>query len=175
MNKVFSLIIFILLITSCSEGDIIENDIDFNASLESCSNLNDNTFVFYKIDDSINQALSLGFTSTTFEVDTVPEDLSITIPLNETTNTLFYRKFGSAINGADYFCASVPPSGVTITQELIGSDGSIVITYTVDSTTSTETIYNRNIALQNVTIIGADRVIRQEVLEFGSDKITITN
>ncbi len=175
MNRIFSLIIFALLITGCSEGDVIENDIDFSASLENCSNLNENTFVFYKIDNTSNQSLSLGFTSTTFELDTVPEDLSITIPLNETTNTLFYRQFGSAISGADYFCASVPPSGITVTQELIGSDGSIEITYSIDSTTDTETIYNRAIVLKNVTIIGEDIVIRQEVLEFGTDKITIAN
>ncbi len=175
MNKVFGLIISALLIAGCSEGDIIENEINFSASLEKCSNLNDNTFVFYKIDNTINQALSVGFTSTTFRLDTVPEDLLVTIILNETTNTLFYRQFDSAINGADYFCASVPPSGITVTQELTGTDGVIEITYTVDSTTDTETIYTRTIVLKNITIIGEDKVIRQEVLDFGTDQVTITN
>jgi len=173
MNRVFYLVILVLLITSCSEGDIIETNVNFDATLENCANLEENTFVFYKIDPSVNQSLSLGFTSTTFELNTVPEELSTTINLNGTSNTLFYRKFASAINGADYFCSSVPPNGITVTEELTATDGTAQITYTIENETNTQIIYNRVIILNNITFVG-DIIIRREILDLGMDQVTIT-
>lgn len=173
MNRVFYLLMLILFISSCSEGDIIDTNVNFTASLEKCSNLDEDTFVFYKIDTNVNQTLSLGFTSTTFELDTVPEELSTTITLNETSNTLFYRKFASAINGDDYFCSSVPPSGITVIEELTATDGTAEITYTVESMTDTQILYNRVITLKNITLVGKDIILRREVLDLGTDQITV--
>ncbi len=174
MNKIFKYFVFPLLVIACSEGDVIENNIsEVNGTLENCANLNENTFVFYKIDPQINQAISLAFTSTTFDLDTVPEGLSTTITLNGTSNTIIYRRFDTAIDGATYFCASVPPSGINVTQELISSNGNAVITYVINTDTATETVYDRIITLTNVTFEGPGVAIRQELLEFGSDEITI--
>ncbi|WP_128755159.1 hypothetical protein [Aquimarina sediminis] len=174
MNKLFYYIICITLISSCSEGDIIDNDIsNFTAELEKCSNQEENTFVFFKTDTQINQSLSLGFTSTTFELDTAPEDLITTITLNENTNTLIYRQFESKINGAEYFCSSVPPSGINVTQELKSSDGNAEIKYVIKNEDATSITYTRTITLINITLIGPDISIRQESLEFGQDEITV--
>ncbi|PKV51685.1 hypothetical protein ATE84_3777 [Aquimarina sp. MAR_2010_214] len=159
---------------SCSEGDIIENDIsNFTAPLENCSNQNENTFVFFKVDSQINQSLSLSFTSTTFELNTAPENLTQTIALNSTTNILVHRQFNTQINGAVYFCSSVPPSGITVTQELKSSNGNAVIKYVVKSDTATETIYTRTITLTDITLEGAGISIRQELLELGEDEVTV--
>ncbi|WP_282090279.1 hypothetical protein [Aquimarina algiphila] len=176
MNKVFFLIIFTLLI-SCSEGDIIENDIsNFTAPLENCSNQSNDTFVFFKTDSEINQSISLSFTSTVFELNTIPdnEELTLTITLDGTANVLIYRQFDTAINGSEYFCSSVPPGDITVTQELISSNGNAEIKYTLLSETMTEATYTRSFTLNDITLEGPDIAIRQEVLEFGNDEITIT-
>ncbi len=174
MNKAFYLIICMSLCIGCSEGDVIENDILFDAALQNCANQNDNTFVFYKVDTAINQAFSLSFTNTTFELNTVPEDLSFTIALNATTNVLLYRKFDTAINGDDYFCSSVPPGNINVTQELISSNGNVEILYAEKSNSGTTITYTRTVMLSNVTLEGDDIAIRQELLELGSDEFTIT-
>ncbi|WP_152538669.1 hypothetical protein [Aquimarina macrocephali] len=174
MNNFFYYIIFIAVLVSCSEGDVIENDIsNFTAPLENCSNQNESTFVFFKIDSQINQSLSLSFTSTTFELNTAPEGLTQTIELNNTTNTLVYRQFNAQIDGSAYFCSSVPPSGITITQELKSSNGNAVIKYVVKSDTATEIVYTRTITLTDITLEGAGISIRQELLELGEDEITV--
>ncbi len=170
MKKIIYLFVLTLLTISCSEGDIIEDDINFTAVLENCSNAND--FVFFKIDSEKNQALSLNFTSTSFELNELPEtDLTETITINGTTNTLIYRKFDAQINGEEYFCSSIPPSNVLVTRELISASGTAMITYVlVSGTTNT---YTRTITLSDVTFKGVDIEIRQELFEFGEEEVTI--
>ncbi len=175
MNKVFFLIVIILLI-GCSEGDIIENDIgNFTAPIKNCSNQTNNTFVFFKTDSEINQSLSLSFTSTVFELNTIPdnEELALTIALDGNANALIYRKFDNAINDTEYFCSSVPPSGIIVSQELTSSNGNAEIKYLLQSETTTEATYTRIITLNDITLEGSNIAIRQEVLEFGQDEITI--
>ena len=163
----------VLIIYSCTEGDVIENNINFTAQLESCDNPNENTFVFYKIDSGTNQGLSLQFSSTSFELNTIPNDLLFSIALNTSNNLLIYRQFDTSVVGSEYFCASVPPSGIGVAQELIANDGDVEIVYEIISDTTTETVYSRTITINNVTLEGNDIAIRQEVLDFGSDEITI--
>ncbi len=173
MNKAFYIITSLVLFFGCSEGDIIENDILFDAPVANCENQNDNTFVFYKVDSDINQAFSLNFTSSTFELNTVPESLSFTTSLNGTSNTLVYRQFDQSINGTEYFCSSVPPGNISVTQELIASNGSAEILYAEKSNTGTEITYTRTIMLTNITLEGNGITIRQELIELGTDEFTI--
>ncbi len=160
-----------MLLIGCSEGDIINDDFSFTATLENCSNGDD--FVFFKIDSTIDQAFSLGFTSTTFELNTVPETLTSTFALNGTTSVLVYRKFDTTIDGQAYFCTSVPPGNILVTRELTASNGTVTINYVEISQTATEITYTRSITITNVTLLGEDIEVRQEVIEFGADEITI--
>ncbi len=163
--------IFSLLLVGCSEGDIINDDFSFTAALDNCFNGDD--FVFFKVDPNVDQAFSLNFTSTTFELNTVPEALTFSITLNGTSNALIYRKFDTAIDGQAYFCTSVPPGNILVTQELIASNGTVTINYVEKEQTTTEITYTRTITITNVTLLGDDIEVRQEVIEFGSDEITV--
>ncbi|SHI49941.1 hypothetical protein [Aquimarina spongiae] len=169
--RIYCILTAVIFILGCSEGDVIEDNFDFTASVENCSNGDD--FVFFKIDPSINQALSLSFTSTTFELNTVPTDLTFSITLNSTSNVLVYRQFDNSIDGNTYFCSSVPPGNIQVTQELISSNGTATITYTELSQTDTDITYTRSIVLENITLIGTEIEVRQERINFGSDEITI--
>ncbi len=172
MKKTLFLIITMsLLILSCSEGDVIEDNFSFSGTLENCSTGDD--FVFYKVDSEINQALSLNFTNTTFELNTVPEELTFTITLNSSTNNLIYRQFDSAIDGNSYFCSSVPPGNILVTQELISTNGTATITYVVLSETTTDITYTRTITLTNITLEGNGIAVRKELIELGADELTV--
>ncbi|RZS90443.1 hypothetical protein [Aquimarina brevivitae] len=171
--KLVYLIICLFTLNACSEGDIFEEDINFDAPLERCNN--DNEFVFYKIDTSTNTSLSVNFTSSTFEFTTFNLDSPITIALNGTSNIVTYRVFEEPVVGEDYFCANIPPSEVTLVDELTGSNGSVIITYEIAETTATSTTYNRTITLNNITLIGPGRAIRKEFLVLGTDQFTINN
>ncbi len=174
INKTIHILIICLIFIGCSEGDVLQNDIaNFTASLEHCSNSDKNTFVFYKINPDANQSLSFGFTSTTFELTTAPEELQLTIDLNTSTNTLIYREFGATINGASYFCASVPPAGINITRELISTSGNAEVIYKNIKETDTDITYSRTITLKDITFNGDGISIRQELLELGNDEFTI--
>ncbi len=167
MNRFFLFFISVIFLSSCSEGDIINTEFNFTATPQDCFNVNN--FVIYKIDTDINRAISLNFTSTTFEVDQVLADgESETIDLNGTTNVLTYRKFDSAINGEEYFCSSVPPGDILVTEELVSSSGTATISY---STVDGQTI--RNVVLSNITFKGTGIEIRQEVFELGSYVIEV--
>ncbi len=174
LNK-SALILLLLVLANCSEGDIIDISIDFDGQLLNCSNANDKTFVFYKIDDEINRSLSGGFSSTTFDIapETV-DDISTTTPieitLNTSTNQVIYREFDVSISGEEYFCSSIPPSTINVNKELVSSSGTIEVSY---QATTDPTIFTRTVTLRNVTFVGNEIAIRKEVLILGSDEIIL--
>ncbi|WP_062055156.1 hypothetical protein [Aquimarina longa] len=177
MNKIFYYISFIVLIFSCSEGDIIETNISsFDTKLENCSNADKKTFVFYKVDKDKKRSLSVNFTSATFDITPETNSISVTkpttIPLNADGNKLIYRKFSSPISKSDYFCNSVPPNNISITEELISSDGTLEISYTeLEPVSTTQKRFIRTITVKNATLENDNVTIRKEILVIGTDTI----
>jgi len=175
ISNISKCIALFLITLSCSEGDIINMSIDFEGQLQNCSNTNDNTFVFYKIDSENNRSLSVGFTSNSFDI--APQNIAnisttepIEINLNTSTNQLFYREFNTEFNGDEYYCTSVPPSIINVSQELVSSTGVIEISYQNTDNTNT---FIRTVTLKNVTFVGDEIAIRKEVLVLGSDEVVI--
>ncbi|WP_378175841.1 hypothetical protein [Aquimarina sp. SS2-1] len=172
-----SVLICTLFFISCSEGDLLELSVNFEEVVESCANENENTFVFYKIDNQMNRSLSVNFTSTTFDITPEIADISFTetteITLNASTNQLIYREYGSTISGEDYFCSSVPPANVGVTEELISSNGKLEIKYEALSTSDTQESFTRILTLRDVTLEGNGKAIRKELLELGNEIVDI--
>ncbi|GGX32662.1 hypothetical protein [Aquimarina muelleri] len=178
MNKFIYHILISTLIVSCSEGDIINNDItNFDAPLENCANLNKNTFVFFKVDKTTNSTISMSFNSSTFNIRPNTSDISTTEPttiaLNGDTNQLIYREFSSNISGSDYFCSIVPPNNTNVTKELISSNGTLEISYEeLESTNNTQKRFKRTLTVLNPTLESNDGIsIRNEILVLGNDTI----
>ncbi|QKX07205.1 hypothetical protein HN014_20560 [Aquimarina sp. TRL1] len=168
LSLCFSLILFI----SCSEGEIINQPIDFSAAMQNCTNDSSNSFVFYKIKDDNKEFLSLNFTSTSFNINTIPSK-PVTVPLNSSTNIVTYRAFNKVINGDTYFCSSIPPSDANVINEFISTNGTAVITYTLKTTTDTTEIHSRTVDLFNITLEGPDINYRVEKLSLGTDEVVI--
>lgn len=178
MKSIIHLLFFIVAIflVSCSEGDIIEDRIisDFETinTLRSCENDSQNNFVYYKIKDNNTEALVFNFNSSAFsETPSTIAEEPIVINLNGTTNSLFYRRLNATIDDT-YFCASIPPANITVSEELISESGTAEITVTLEET-ATEKIYTTTIKLLDITLEGEGKSIRQEFLEFGSKQVVV--
>ncbi|GAA4277964.1 hypothetical protein [Aquimarina mytili] len=122
MKKLFYFLFSILVLLSCDDGDIIITSFEFDdVDLQLCEGAKKNEFVFFKINQTINEAISYNFISETYS-DTIAIEAPISIELNNETNNLIYRQFSTSIS-ADYYCSNIPPSNITITEELVGTSG----------------------------------------------------
>lgn len=126
MKKLFSIFILILLI-SCDDGDIIVTSFEFeDADLQLCEGAKLNEFVFFKINASVNEAISYNFVSDLYS-DIAVTEAPIVIDLTENDNSLIYRQFNNPIT-ADYYCNNIPDSNITVAKELISIEGEATIT-----------------------------------------------
>ncbi len=126
MKKLFSFLFLIVLFSSCDDGDIIITSFEFNdIDLQLCQGAKENEFVFFKINESNNEAISYNFISEIFS-DTIPTASPILIQLNDGTNDLIYRTFNTPVT-ATYYCSNIPSSDISIIEELVGSTGTAEI------------------------------------------------
>ncbi|MDH7446844.1 hypothetical protein [Aquimarina sp. 2201CG14-23] len=121
MKKLFLLLIS-LTIVSCDDGDIIVTSFEFDdVDLQLCKGSATDEFVFFKINTSINEAISYNFIDAEYS-DTIPTTTPITFELSNTDNGFTYRQFNNTIT-ADYYCSNIPDSNIIVTEELIGVSG----------------------------------------------------
>jgi hypothetical protein len=134
--------LFLLLVFSCNDGDIITGTIEFGDTFNSCGEL-----VFYKINSDTNESLSFQITNPTFTVDelfettadaTNPALVELTDPnpeglaVTETGNILNYRSYSETPN--NIFCNDVQQGSTDITQDFKSTTGlaSFIITLEED-------------------------------------------
>lgn len=134
MRTCFSVILLILLLSSCDDGDIIVTTLVFeDTRLELCGD--DEVKVLYQInDDGVFESISLRTTNNTLSdlenvlsTDEVPV---ITFPLDQ-NNRIVYRTFDAAVP-TDYFCSEIPPSSPNVIEELVSVGGVVTITTVID-------------------------------------------
>ena len=124
--KRFVFLLFITLLWSCDDGDIIITSFEFDdVDLQLCSGAADNEFVFFKINQGVNEAISFNFVSADFS-ETEETAMPISINLNDGNSSLIYRQFNIAIT-ADYYCSNIPPGDVIVTEEMVGIAGTALI------------------------------------------------
>ena len=111
-----------LLSYSCDDGDIIITSFEFDDSnLQICTGAETDEFVFFKINNSINESISFNFINPRYEQDSITGANPIEIALSENSQ-LIYRQYNTTIT-ADYFCTTIPDANVTIVDELVISQG----------------------------------------------------
>ena len=126
MRKLSFLICFSLFtFLSCDDGDIITVDFDFDNTYESCGEL-----VFYNIKSDPYESLSLQITSPELTMEDIldvdADNTLVTVVTINTSNPFNYRAYDG--DPSDYFCNDVPPSDVTITNDLESTSGEATIT-----------------------------------------------
>ena len=177
MKRVVSLLFFALLLNGCDDGDLIQEDINFeDVATQSCST-ND---ILYKLKDKESLILEIPKTSFTFptEPSLVGEPTIIDI---STTNRLVYRFYNGTVS-SDNICETIPPATPLVTDQWTAATGGKIQIFTtaVKTVSATDnstkiTGYNHNIVFKNVTFTKSNGTsLRRETFPFGDYKITLT-
>ncbi|MGB5983105.1 MAG: hypothetical protein WBG46_13265 [Nonlabens sp.] len=125
MKKIF-LLLPLLVLVACDDGDIITTDFDFeDVAVSACTPIasgNTANYIFYKNSSANSEALLLSFDSTS---DIATEGFADSFEIN-TSNIFEYRRFNMAAT-ADYFCGFLPPTEPAVVEIYEGTSGTIVI------------------------------------------------
>ena len=169
MKRVVSILIFAMFLNGCDDGDLIQEDINFESlTAQKCTANN----IIYKLKDS--EALILDATGIVFPSETTIQELDIS-----TTNRVIYRFYNGTVTAAT-LCESIPPATPVVSNQWAAVSGKIVITTTAVKTTnqtdnSTKiTGYNHNITFKNITFDKGNGTQVYETFAFG-DYATSTN
>lgn len=121
----------LLTIFSCSDGDILDFEFDFDDEFEACGEVD---LLFYKLKEDPSETASVlikGYTlDEIFEEDAENDSLVIT-----KTNARFtYRTYDRVDLPTDIFCSSVPPEGlnIVVNENDESAKATIIRTFTED-------------------------------------------
>ena len=169
MKKVVSLLVFAFMLNSCNDGDLIQEDLNFeDVATQSCQT----NGLLYKVKD--NEALILEIPGVNFPTQTTSQELDI----NE-RNRVLYRFYSGAVTSAT-LCESIPPAQPIVTDQWTGSNGKIQINTTAVKTVNTTdnstkiTGYNHNITFKNITFVRSNGTQVYETFPFGNYVISAT-
>ena len=169
MKRVLSLLVFSMFLNGCDDGDLIQENIDFDVvTAQKCTTNN----IIYKLKES--EALIFEATGVTFPTETTSQELSIS-----SSNRVIYRFYNGTVT-ASTICESIPPATPIVTGQWTATGGKIVINTTAVKTTdetdnSTKiTGYNHNITFKNVTFDKGNGTQVYETFAFGDYLISAT-
>ncbi|MBC7438659.1 MAG: hypothetical protein H7250_01565 [Flavobacterium sp.] len=172
MKSIFSLILVLLFLNSCDDGNINVISFDFStAKAQSCNmGISGKFFVFSKKDQRtfIIQTSELNFAN-----EVTPADSPRIILINGTTSKVIYREYSDKI-ADNTICTAIPPVSPVVTKELNAIGGSIVIITTpITSENATDgssriTNYNHEIYFQNIRFNNGDSEQTNDKIAFGT-------
>lgn len=128
MKRFSIFIIFITLLISCNDGEIIVKDFNFdNVPLQRCGSIEN--YVFYKENPESFETLSLrlGISDSIYKEPGIRQ-----YPLGD-SNFVNYRRHDGKI-GQDYFCSSIPPSEPQVLEDYKAVSGiaELIISFEYD-------------------------------------------
>jgi hypothetical protein len=174
MKRVVSLLIVLLALNSCDDGDLVQEDISFeDTTTLSCTTNN----IIFKLKDK--ESLLLEIPESSFVNEPTPEGEPTIIAINS-TNRVVYRFYSGTVS-QDNICETIPPASPAVTDQWTATDGEIQITTTAVKTTNittgrtTITGYNHNIVFKNITFDKGDGTsLVKETFPFGDYVTTAT-
>ncbi|MFV8370627.1 hypothetical protein [Flavobacterium sp. LB2R40] len=169
MKKILGLLFFTLLLNGCDDGDLIQEDINFeNVSTQNCNTNN----IIYKLKDS--EALIFEANGVVLPTETIAQEINIS-----SSNRVIYRFYNGPVTTAT-ICESIPPATPIVTGQWSATGGKIIINTTAVKTTnetdnSTKiTGYNHNITFKNITFDKGNGTQVYETFPFGDYLIPAT-
>ena len=170
MKRILSLLAFTLLLNSCDDGNLTQENISFDTvSVQKCAT----NQLLYKLKD--NEALIFEATGITFPTETTSQTLDISA-----SNRVIYRFYNNKVTGAT-ICESIPPASPIVTDQWTASGGKIVINTTAIKTSNTTdnsskiTGYNHNITFKNITFNKTNGTQVYETFAFGDYVVSTTS
>lgn len=163
MKNFWTLLVSLIVLTSCNDGNLIEDTFSFsNVSVQKCASSN----ILYKINDK--EALVLNTPDSNFQ----NKEQTQSIPVNGTTS-IVYKKFSTTSN-TNEICAT-PTIPVIETWNVVGGTLEIVSTKIMDNTNTSIVAYNHKITFKNITFITPTKQVVYDTYEFGSYRTEVIN
>lgn len=129
--KKFYLLLLLIPLFSCSDGELQVEALDFdNSSISFCgAAVNEETTLLFKISgrEAIILELDEGLIQTV-------ADTTIVSPLGSGTR-LVYRLFSEDVSSA-YFCEAIPPASPVVLEEAEATEGVLTVNTTINSSDS---------------------------------------
>jgi hypothetical protein len=172
MNKFgFTVLLAILLLFSCDDGDLTIDVIDFNGfELETCDDDNildiTETNLLFKINDDNDeyQVLIITLDEDVLENEAGEQSFEIT---EDTDTTLTYRIYDDSLTST-YFCSDLTPATPSVVTELIAKSATITIV-TAASETEDDT-FDHEITIDSSTFETdeGERITDLSIDDFGT-------
>ncbi len=175
MRNVFlTAFLLLLLNSSCSDGDLQIETIDFDSvAVQSCGDpVASAANILFKINQ--DEALILDLQSGVLNNGVMQADTTV---VTESTvsgqSQIFYRIFSDNVT-SNYFCDDFPPVTPTVIEEIVAEDGMVLIntTMSADSTSFIHVIELSGISLVSDS---GERITDLTINEFGEVTTAISN
>jgi hypothetical protein len=172
MKKIFALLVFSLLLTSCDDGDMDVESFDFGTAQTLACNLETNNFFLFKT--SGNEALIIQLPQNTLKNQETEPDTPITLTIGGNIKVI-YRLYASDITSAT-ICSPIPASYPVVKDEWTAKEGGIIsivsnAVHPVNESTGANFItgYSHNITLKDITFDRGDNKTQViDLISFGS-------
>lgn len=166
MRKLSLPILLILILSSCSDGDLQIETIDFDeGSIQFCDDGQEDTetTLFFKING--DEVLILDLQANLIENG--PSDGTITSTIDSQSD-LSYRLFSDDVTQS-YFCSEIPPITPTVIEEIIATAGIVEIISSLDTVNRTTKTYNHAFTISEVTLVNSlgESITDQTGIDFG--------
>ena len=163
MKKIIGLFLITTLLNSCDDGDLTQENINFDAvAVQKCTQ----NSLLYKLNE--NEALIFDATSINFPTETMDQEFAIS-----PANRVIYRFYNNLVTTAT-ICEIIPPVTPIVSDEWSASAGNIIIKTTAnktppDSDNGTRiTGYSHNITFKNITFSKSNGTQVYETFTFGA-------
>jgi hypothetical protein len=131
MRKLFLIVFPVLILTTCSDGDVIEIALEFDKELSLCGDVNSDNYVIYDTKSDPNESLTLLFpTGTTNNLifNPVNNPHIATFNINGASIRFNYRTYDG--NPLELICQEIPSSIINIIDDFSATNGLVTATST---------------------------------------------
>lgn len=160
MKKIFGLLIAILLLTGCDDGEMTFQTFNFTAGLQKCD-LVTSTKTYISVNTTSKEVLILNFPTTALPniVSTLNADGSpIPTRISLSNGAIEYRVYSGSLN-FNSVCSAVDNGSINVSERWLGSGSVEVVTVKIDNTDGT-TSYQHSVTLEDVSFTKGDQTIR---------------
>lgn len=166
MKKFALLLSSLLLLSSCDDGDLVFEELNFTAKdIQTCNSL------YYKINGKELLLVNLANSNNGLVLD---ENAPLNQVQNISTsdlNKIYYRTYSETVN-QNTICSTIPPAQPVVVSEYVSNSGALIqyirrsnVGYTNNKATIN---YNYTINFKNVTLSNGTSQIKYEDYPFGT-------
>ncbi|TDE01437.1 hypothetical protein [Flavobacterium hiemivividum] len=173
MKRVLGLLVFVLVLNGCDDGNLIQEDINFeDVSTQSCTT-ND---IIFKLKEK--EGLLLEIPSTTFVNESSVAGAPTLLDISS-SNRVVYRFYDGVVS-SNNICETIAPATPVVTDQWNATAGKIQIFTTAVKTVDAEenssriTGYKHNIVFKNITFAKSNGTQVYETFPFGDYVTTAT-